>query len=286
MARSRNIKPGFFTNDVLGELPALTRLLFAGLWTICDRDGRIEDRPKKIRAEVLPYDACDADEMLQALEKNGFIERYEASGVRVIQVLAWDKHQNPHIKEGASTLPAKHKHQTSTIQEQYKEQPLPERAGLIPDSLLLIPDSLNSDSLKGETAPAKRSPPTVKAEPFDLPDWINAEHWATWHSCPKRKKATKDQKQLAVNKLDAWRLAGQDHAGALENAAMGGYQGLFLPDKKSGAQPAKQSKTFAERDREAGMARWEEQTGRIHPDRQKAEGHVIDVTPRTLEISQ
>lgn len=71
MARSRNIKPRFFTNDVLGKLPALTRLLFAGLWTISDREGRLEDRPMRIRAEVLPYDdTCDPEEMLQSLKKS------------------------------------------------------------------------------------------------------------------------------------------------------------------------------------------------------------------------
>ena len=31
MARARNIKPGFFTNDELVELPFATRLLFIGL---------------------------------------------------------------------------------------------------------------------------------------------------------------------------------------------------------------------------------------------------------------
>ncbi len=148
MARSRNIKPGFFTNDVLGELPALTRLLFAGLWVIADREGRIEDRPKKIRAEVLPYDQCDADEMLNALEKSGFIRRYEQDGIKVIQVLAWSLHQNPHVKEAPSTLPAFVEHQTRTVQEQCSTQPLPEQAGLIPDSLLLIPDSLKDSVAK------------------------------------------------------------------------------------------------------------------------------------------
>lgn len=166
MARSRNIKPGFFTNDVLGELPALTRLLFAGIWTLCDRDGRLEDRPKKIRAEVLPYDLCDAEEMLMSLEKTGFIKRYEASGVRVIQVLAWEKHQNPHVKEAASILPAPDQHQTSTMQEQCDCAPSPERAGLIPS--LLIPDSgfLATDS-KGNTTfaapPAEDAPAKAKA---------------------------------------------------------------------------------------------------------------------------
>lgn len=146
MARARNIKPGFFTNDVLGELPPLARLLFAGLWTVCDRAGRVEDRPKKIKAEVLPYDACDPDELLTMLEAAGFIARYQADGVRVIQVLAWDKHQNPHMKEAASTLPAPDKHGASTVQALDKTQPIPERAGLIPDSGFLIPDSLNQDT--------------------------------------------------------------------------------------------------------------------------------------------
>ena len=37
MARARNIKPGFFTNDVLADCDPLARLLFAGLWTVADR---------------------------------------------------------------------------------------------------------------------------------------------------------------------------------------------------------------------------------------------------------
>ena len=142
MARARNIKPGFFTNDQLAELPALTRLFFAGLWTVCDRSGRVEDRPKKIKAEVMPYDDMDPDQALDQLRNSGFIARYESGGVRVIQVLTWEKHQNPHVKEAASTLPEQEQHSASIVQEQCSEQPLPERAGLIPDSGFLIPDSL------------------------------------------------------------------------------------------------------------------------------------------------
>jgi hypothetical protein len=64
-----------------------------------------------------------------------------------------------------------------------------------------------------------------------LPDWINRSHWDTWHSTAKRKRATTAQKQLAVDELSAWRDAGEDFAGALKNAAIGGNQGLFLPNK-------------------------------------------------------
>ena len=64
---------------------------------------------------------------------------------------------------------------------------------------------------------------------FVLPEWINNDHWKTWHSCPKRKKATNEQKQMAIDKLAKWREEGIDYAQALENAAIGGWQGLFEP---------------------------------------------------------
>jgi len=42
--RSRNIKPGFFKNEIIAEMPTETRLLFIGLWLLADREGRLEDR--------------------------------------------------------------------------------------------------------------------------------------------------------------------------------------------------------------------------------------------------
>lgn len=105
MARKRDLKPGFFANEHLGEIEPLGRLLFAGLWTIADREGRLEDRPRKIRAAVLPYDDCDADALLDALAVRGFVLRYEIDGERYIQILNFKKHQNPHPREVASIIP-------------------------------------------------------------------------------------------------------------------------------------------------------------------------------------
>jgi len=39
--------------------------------------------------------------------------------------------------------------------------------------------------------------------------------------------------------------------------------------------PRREAKSFAQQDREAGWARWEEMTGRVHPDRVAAEGALI-----------
>jgi len=141
MARARNIKPSFFTNDELAEVPALGRLLFIALWTMADREGRLEDRPRRIKAEALPYDDCDADELLDSLQSLGFILRYQVGSARFIQVVNFCKHQNPHIKEGPSQIPAPFEHGAGTVQEQCKEQPKPEPARLIPDSGFPLPDS-------------------------------------------------------------------------------------------------------------------------------------------------
>lgn len=105
MARARNIKPGFFKNDLLAEVDPLGRLLFAGLWTIADREGRLEDRPRRIKAEILPYDDCEIDELLNGLHAQGFILRYEVDGEHYIQILNFLKHQKPHPREADSEIP-------------------------------------------------------------------------------------------------------------------------------------------------------------------------------------
>lgn len=93
----------------------------------------------------------------------------------------------------------------------------------------------------------------VAAPGFVVPDWINRAHWDAWHSCPKRKKATDEQKQMAVDKLDAWRREGVDHAAALENAAIAGWQGLFKPEQSS-ARPLTRPLGLAVSNKNAGAA--------------------------------
>lgn len=108
MARTRSIKPGFFDNEILGEIEPLTRLLFIGLWCIADREGRLEDKPRKIKKMLLGYDDVDAGEvekMLQKLHDTGFVHRYSIENEQYIQVVNFAKHQNPHVKEKASEIP-------------------------------------------------------------------------------------------------------------------------------------------------------------------------------------
>lgn len=160
MARSRNIKPGFFTDAELVECEFWERLLFAGLWTLADREGRLDDRAKQIKIHLFPADNVDVESGLSTLEDHGLIVRYEVAGKRYLHIPNFTKHQAPHIKEAPSTIPAPDSHEEST-------EPVPEvaapvrlvtlekcdedntsqehRASTMPAAL--IPDSGLSDSL-------------------------------------------------------------------------------------------------------------------------------------------
>lgn len=143
MARARNLKPGFFDNETLAECEPLARLLFAGLWLHADREGRLEDRPKRLKAQILPHDNCDASALLDQLERHGFLVRYQAGEGRFLQVVNFAKHQNPHPREPASSIPdATSREKTRkeiARQEQAVEKPEPARP--LPSSPIPHPES-------------------------------------------------------------------------------------------------------------------------------------------------
>lgn len=169
MARARNIKPGLFSNELLVELPAFDRLAFIGLWCLADREGRLEDRVKRIKIELFPCDDYDVEEGLARLAAAGFISRYQVAGFSVIEIINFQKHQSPHGSEKDSTLPDVNGY--LTVYERKKnvvvagsqrkvlvgeqvfnvKEPLepvnpPFDNALIPDCGILIPDTGFSDS--------------------------------------------------------------------------------------------------------------------------------------------
>src|SRR5688572_30215469 len=106
MARIRSIKPEFFLHDELAELSFGHRLLFIGLWTLADKDGRLRDQPKRIKAALFPWDDLDVDAFLDALAGGGFVQRYEVDGQRYLSIPGWSKHQKLHKDERSCNFPA------------------------------------------------------------------------------------------------------------------------------------------------------------------------------------
>ena len=290
MARARNIKPGFFKNELLAELPIGTRLIFIGLWCLADREGRLEDRPKKIKLEIMPFDSFDVDHALQELEQHGFIERYTVGNQKIIHVVNFHKHQSPHGTEKDSPLPDKNGE--LTVHKRGKNGYImgdellsnsaltvkpPLDNALNPD--ILNPDSLIPDSLiSNNTEPRKRVTKSTR-----LPaDWTLPDDWATWAI---QNKPGIDVQETAATFADYW------HSEAKGKADWFATWRNWVRRQKVNTQSKPTPVSFAQQERERGWKRWEEMTGRQHPERLahegKSQGYVIDVSNTGfLEIEQ
>ena len=228
MSRSRNIKPAIMDNEDLADLEPLTRLLFIYLWMLADREGRLEDRPKRIAAQALPYDrTADVDAMLNDLKNAGFIDRYEVDGVACIQVINFAKHQTPHVREQGSSLPNNTQGTTKVVpcHDQGCASSSPRSPdSLIPDSLIpdsLIPDSLIPDSGDVDT-PRKRG---ARAHPPPKPDDVDLRVWADWLELRKAKRAPVTQTVLDDAQREAAK-AGMTLEAFLREWCSRGSQGL------------------------------------------------------------
>ena len=194
MARARNIKPGFFTNELLGTYDPIVCLTFAGLWCLADKDGRMEDRPLRIKAELFPYrEGIDVNGYLTVLQRDGFIDRYVVDGVGYIQVRSFAKHQSPHHTERPKGYPS-NPQESQCSQTECVLAPLSNGESTVPtrsDSLIhgftdsLIPDSPNQEQSatpSAADAPSlasggkSKKPRAVgqKATLQTLPEWLTA----------------------------------------------------------------------------------------------------------------
>jgi len=171
--RSRNLKPGFFKNTELADAGPHAQLLFAGLWCLADREGRLKDNARMIKAEIFPYYEVDVNGELTVLERLGHILRYTAGLTGVIQVVNFEKHQSPHNTEKASQLPpcdsATPRNSTKNMTSGKLTMDLPLSNGGNPSDSL-IPDSLIHSDKNGGCDPPKRTrkSTTTKTAPPEL----------------------------------------------------------------------------------------------------------------------
>lgn len=164
---------------------------------MADRDGKLEDRPARLKVELFPYDTkLDIHGYLTVIERLGFIQRYKVGECSYIEIRNFKKHQNPHHTEKKSEIPDNQTLATFTV-----NSPLMDGEyladSLIPDSL--IPDSLIQE--KGQPANSKFMKPSPeevtvysKELGFDLDgqmfcDYYDSKGWVIGKSPMKNWKA-------------------------------------------------------------------------------------------------
>lgn len=108
MARIRTIKPEFWGDEKMAALDALTRLVFLGLISLADDQGRLLDNVKFLDGQLFPVSDDSCAEPLDTLAVLCRIKRYTSeSGQRLIQILNWHRHQKVD-KPSKYSLPAPH----------------------------------------------------------------------------------------------------------------------------------------------------------------------------------
>lgn len=109
--RIRTVKPEFFQDERLYDLEAQTgmpiRIIFVGLWCVCDREGRFDWNPRRLKVQILPHDeGVDFLKALEALAEAGFVDRYSSGGRELACVPGFGAHQVVNNKERPSVRPA------------------------------------------------------------------------------------------------------------------------------------------------------------------------------------
>jgi len=105
MPRIRLIHPDAPKDEAVATLSPLARVVWAYLPCYADRVGRLEDKPFKLRLEILPLDNVNMDDILAELEAGALVARYAVGGRRYIQIRSFGKYQHPHKNEGDSVIP-------------------------------------------------------------------------------------------------------------------------------------------------------------------------------------
>lgn len=97
MARKRMIDPSFWTDEKLGEhCNMVERLLFMGLISNADDEGRGRANPKLLMSSIFPYDDMRISDFKNSLAKLaglGLIRLYQVEGQQYFEVVNFAKHQ-------------------------------------------------------------------------------------------------------------------------------------------------------------------------------------------------
>lgn len=141
MARKRMIDPSFWEDEKLGSCEPIARLLFMGLISQADDEGRLKGHPSLLRSAIFPYDYDITNEIMEVwlntLSGHRLIIRYEIDSQRYILIKNFKKHQTinkpqksklPDIPEdyGNTTVVVTEECSNSHVQKKLKEEKLKE----------------------------------------------------------------------------------------------------------------------------------------------------------------
>jgi hypothetical protein len=109
MGRIRTVKPEFFIHEGLQEMQLESKmplmLVFLGLLTQADREGRFRWQPKILKLAILPFIPFDMETALDRLVASGHLRKYQVEGKVYGDIPTFADHQNVNSHEKGSLFP-------------------------------------------------------------------------------------------------------------------------------------------------------------------------------------
>lgn len=148
--RIRTIKPEIWQDEKIGDLSHGARLLFVGLITMADDEGRLRELPSAILGHVFPYDTVTSAKLarwLAEITASGMVTRYEVGDKRYIAFSHWSKHQKID-RPNSSELPAPFDDLSTIDRRSFDDASIPPRGRAVRSD----PDPVHSvvDTSQGE----------------------------------------------------------------------------------------------------------------------------------------
>ena len=198
MPRRRMVDPQIWRNRKFGKLSDAGRLLFIGIFSQADDDGRLKASPDFLMANIFPYDKDKTEENIHQLRdqcaKLGLIRIYTNGNEEYLDIPGWLEHQQ--IR--------KDRYQASKLPSFEESQELVNHLATNDNRLATndIPNIIKSSLVKSKPPiiPLKKGEEAVKEKTsrFDL----------FWEAYPKKrnkgqaerafKKAAPDEQLMAV----------------------------------------------------------------------------------------
>ena len=97
MARKRMIDPSIWQSEDFGKLSTLAKIVFIGLFSLADDEGRGRCNPVYLKSTLFPYEenirSADIDKTLSEISSNMSVVLYSCDGSSYYGLLSWDTFQ-------------------------------------------------------------------------------------------------------------------------------------------------------------------------------------------------
>lgn len=271
MARIRTIKPDFFTSEDIVSLSPLARLLYIAIWCEADKEGRLVWKPFTFKLRYLPGDNCDAHALCAEIVERGLVRLY-GDGYAVIPAFASHQHINP--RESDSVLPSPDDFQGVAPRERR-----------VNDASARVDDAQGGKERKGRegkgkegiedtVSPLPRAPDPDRAtsKPGAVCVVLKSEGIASVNPGHAGLLSVLQSGATLADFVAAAGLAKEAQKptfayvlGIVKNLLSEGQKVVAIGAKNSSnRKPSAES--FRERDARLARERWEQETGRVHPD--------------------